>query len=146
MEEALHETSNDSESEWTQALRAEAVEGMLARAGLSQGGRAVVRSALGGASGGVEAQSPAQVRGLIAAQQQAEAALGDLDRINACVRLGGFINCTPDFATLPAIMNGASDLMVAVLGDKGRHARSTVGMAQLPLSAAVEVEAMFEVR
>ena len=76
MEEALHETSNDSESEWTQALRAEAVEGMLARAGLSQGGRAVVRSALGGASGGVEAQSPAQVRGLIAAQQQAEAALG----------------------------------------------------------------------
>ena len=76
MEEALHETSNDSESEWTQALRAGAVEGMLARAGLSQGGRAVVRSALGGASGGVEAQSPAQVRGLIAAQQQAEAALG----------------------------------------------------------------------
>ena len=77
---------------------------------------------------------------------QAKAALGSLDRIVRCVRLGGFINCTPDFATLPVIMNGASDLMVEVLGDAGRHARSTVGMTQLPLSAAVEVEAMFEVR
>lgn len=77
---------------------------------------------------------------------QAKAALGSLDRIERCVRLGGFINCTADYATLPQVMNGASDLMVAVLGDKGKHARSTVGMAQLPLSAAVEVEAMFEVR
>ena len=77
---------------------------------------------------------------------QAKAALGSLDRIERCVRLGGFINCTPDFATLPMIMNGASDLMVAALGEKGKHARSTIGMAQLPLSAAVEVEAMFEVR
>ena len=77
---------------------------------------------------------------------QAQAALGgDLSRITRCVRLGGFVNCTPDFATLPAIMNGASDLMVAVLGDKGRHARSTIGVAQLPLDCAVEVEAMFEI-
>lgn len=77
---------------------------------------------------------------------QARAALGDLDHVVRCVRLGGFINSTPDFASLPQVMNGASDLMVAVLGDKGRHARSTVGMAQLPLDAAVEVEAMFEVK
>ncbi len=76
---------------------------------------------------------------------QARAALGSLDRINRCVRLGGFINNAPGFDGLPAVMNGASDLMVAVLGDRGRHARSTVGMAELPLSAAVEVEAMFEV-
>jgi enamine deaminase RidA (YjgF/YER057c/UK114 family) len=76
---------------------------------------------------------------------QANAALGGLDRIARCVRLGGFINAAPDFTTLPAIMNGASDLMVEVLGDAGRHARSTVGMAVLPLDAAVEVEAMFEV-
>jgi enamine deaminase RidA (YjgF/YER057c/UK114 family) len=74
---------------------------------------------------------------------QAAAALGDLDRVTRCVRLGGFINATPDFSALPPIMNGASDLMVAVLGDNGRHARSTVGMAVLPLDAAVEVEAMF---
>jgi enamine deaminase RidA (YjgF/YER057c/UK114 family) len=76
---------------------------------------------------------------------QAKAALGNLDRIVRCVRLGGFINATPDFITLPAIMNGASDLMVEVLGDKGRHARSTVGMAALPMDCAVEVEAMFEI-
>jgi len=77
---------------------------------------------------------------------QARAVLGDLDLIQRCVRLGGFINSAPDFAALPQVMNGASDLMVAVLGDRGRHARSTVGMAQLPLDAAVEVEAMFEVK
>lgn len=76
---------------------------------------------------------------------QCKAALGDLDRIVRCVRLGGFINAMPDFATLPVVMNGASDLMVAVLGDKGRHARSTVGVAELPMDASVEVEGLFEV-
>ncbi|WP_342151123.1 RidA family protein [Methylorubrum sp. SB2] len=77
---------------------------------------------------------------------QIEAAVGDLDRgVVQCVRLGGFINAVPTFSALAPIMNGASDLMVAVLGDKGRHARSTVGVAELPLDAAVEVEAMFEV-
>jgi enamine deaminase RidA (YjgF/YER057c/UK114 family) len=75
---------------------------------------------------------------------QAKAALGDLDRITRCVRLGGFINAAPDFTALPAVMNGASDLMVEVLGDRGRHARSTVGMVVLPMDCAVEVEAMFE--
>ena len=75
---------------------------------------------------------------------QAKAALGDLDRITRCVRLGGFINCKPDFNALPAIMNGASDLVVAALGDKGRHARTTIGVAQLPFDCAVEVEALFE--
>jgi len=75
---------------------------------------------------------------------QAKAALGDLDRITRCVRLGGFINAAPDFTALPAVMNGASDLMVAALGDRGRHARSTVGMAALPMDCAVEVEGMFE--
>jgi len=61
------------------------------------------------------------------------------------VRLGGFINCTPDFADGPKVMNGASDLMVEVFGDKGRHARSTIGVAALPANAAVEVEAMVEI-
>ena len=75
---------------------------------------------------------------------QAKAALGDLDRISRCVRLGGFINSQPDFAPLAQVMNGASDLMVEVFGDKGRHARTTVGVANLPLNCAVEVEAMFE--
>ena len=77
---------------------------------------------------------------------QVRAQLGSLDPVGRCLRLGGFINCASDFKELPQVMNGASDLIVAVLGDKGRHARSTVGMAALPLDAVVEVEAMFEVR
>ncbi len=77
---------------------------------------------------------------------QAKAALGSLETITRCVRLGGFINAVPSYAALPAIMNGASDLMVAALGDKGRHARTTVGVAELPMDASVEVEAIFEVQ
>jgi enamine deaminase RidA (YjgF/YER057c/UK114 family) len=77
---------------------------------------------------------------------QVRAAVGDLDEVVRCVRLGGFINAVPTFAQLAPVMNGASDLMVAALGDKGRHARSTIGVAELPLDAAVEVEGMFEVR
>ncbi len=71
---------------------------------------------------------------------------GDLSTVVRCVRLGGFINAVPSFAQLAPVMNGASDLMVAVLGEAGRHARSTIGVAELPLDAAVEVEGMFEVR
>ncbi|MFC6792021.1 RidA family protein [Methylobacterium komagatae] len=78
---------------------------------------------------------------------QLEAAVGDLDRaVVQCVRLGGFINSAPGFSAVAGVMNGASDLMVEVLGDRGRHARSTVGVAELPLDAAVEVEAIFEVK
>lgn len=77
---------------------------------------------------------------------QLKTAVGDLDAVTRCVRLGGFINATPDFAPLPQIMNGASDLMVEVFGDAGRHVRSTVGVAELPFDCAVEVEAIFEVR
>lgn len=77
---------------------------------------------------------------------QASIALGgNLDRIRRCVRLGGFINANPTYAQIPQVMNGASDLIVQILGDSGRHARSTVGVAQLPLDCAVEVEAMFEI-
>ena len=76
---------------------------------------------------------------------QIKVALGDLDKITRVVRLGGFINSTPGFADGPKVMNGASDLMVEALGDKGRHARSTVGVAALPADAAVEVEGLFEV-
>jgi enamine deaminase RidA (YjgF/YER057c/UK114 family) len=76
---------------------------------------------------------------------QIKVALGDLDKVMRVVRLGGFINATPDFLDGPKVMNGASDLMVAVFGDKGRHARTTVGVSVLPLDAAVEVEGLFEV-
>jgi enamine deaminase RidA (YjgF/YER057c/UK114 family) len=76
---------------------------------------------------------------------QVKAALGDLDKVTRVVRLGGFINSHPDFLDGPKVMNGASDLVVAVLGDKGRHARTTVGVSVLPMDAAVEVEGLFEV-
>jgi enamine deaminase RidA (YjgF/YER057c/UK114 family) len=76
---------------------------------------------------------------------QAKAALGDLDRISRCVKLGGFINAAPGFINLATVMNGASDFVVEVLGNRGRHARSTVGVAELPLNSAVEVEALFEI-
>ena len=77
---------------------------------------------------------------------QVQAACGDLERVVACVRLGGFVACTPDFADHPKVINGASDLMVAVLGDAGRHARAAVGVPSLPFDAAVEVDGMFELR
>ena len=76
---------------------------------------------------------------------QIKGALGDLDKVVRVVRLGGFINSAPGFTDGPKVMNGASDLMVEVFGDKGRHARSTVGVAALPADAAVEVEGLFEV-
>ena len=76
---------------------------------------------------------------------QVKAALGDLDKVVRVVRLGGFINSTPDFLDGPKVLNGASDLMVAAFGDKGRHARTTVGVASLPADAAVEVDGIFEV-
>src|SRR4249919_1875863 len=76
---------------------------------------------------------------------QLRAALGDLDKVTRVVRLGGFINSAPGFTDGPKVMNGASDLMVEDFGEKGRHARSTVGVAALPANAAVEVEGQFEV-
>jgi enamine deaminase RidA (YjgF/YER057c/UK114 family) len=76
---------------------------------------------------------------------QVKAAVGDLDKVARVIRLGGFINSAPDFVEGPKVMNGASDLMVAAFADKGRHARTTVGVAALPLDAAVEVEGVFEV-
>ncbi|TNE42108.1 MAG: RidA family protein [Sphingomonadales bacterium] len=71
---------------------------------------------------------------------------GDLDRVTRCVRLGGFVNARPDYAAIPQIVNGASDLMVEVFGDIGRHARSAVGCAELPFDCAVEVEGIFEIK
>jgi enamine deaminase RidA (YjgF/YER057c/UK114 family) len=76
---------------------------------------------------------------------QVKAALGDLDKVSRVVRLGGFVNSAAGFVDGPKVLNGASDVMVAVFGDKGKHARSTVGVAALPADAAVEVEGLFEV-
>jgi enamine deaminase RidA (YjgF/YER057c/UK114 family) len=70
---------------------------------------------------------------------------GDLDRVKRVVRLGGFIASLPEFANHAQVMNGASDLAVAVFGEAGRHARTTIGVPALPANAAVEVEGLFEI-
>jgi len=78
----------------------------------------------------------AQVRGACA---------GDLDRVKRVVRLGGFVNSAADFTDQPKVINGASDLMVEVFGDAGRHARAAVGAPSLPLGVSVEVDGIFEI-
>ncbi|MGN6570302.1 MAG: RidA family protein [Pseudolabrys sp.] len=107
-------------------------------------GKLVAKGQLGGAvsmEDGVKAARACAIN-LIA---QVKAAVGDLDKVVRVVRLGGFINSAPGYGDGPKVMNGASDLMVEAFGDKGRHARSTVGVAALPAEAAVEVEGTFEV-
>lgn len=76
---------------------------------------------------------------------QAKAALGDLDRISRIIKITVFVASAPDFTTQHLVANGASDLLVAALGDKGKHARSAVGVSSLPLNAPVEIEAIIEV-
>ncbi len=78
---------------------------------------------------------------------QTDAAVGgDWSRIIRCVKLGGFVNCEPDFNDHPKVINGASDLMVAVMGEAGKHARFAVGAPSLPLGMSVEVDAVFEIK
>ena len=71
---------------------------------------------------------------------------GDLSRVVRAIKLTGFVNSTPDFTDQPKVINGASDFLVAVLGDSGRHARSAVSAASLPLGVAVEIEAIFALK
>ena len=91
-------------------------------------------------------QGQAIARGCgLAILAQVKAAVGSLDKVKRVVKLGGFVNCTPDFNDHPAIINGASDLMVDVLGDAGKHSRFAVGAPSLPLGFAVEVDAVVEI-
>lgn len=76
---------------------------------------------------------------------QVRAALGSLDRVQQVVRVGGFVHCTDDFTRQPEVINGASDLLVEVFGDKGRHARAAVGTNSLPRGVATEVEMVVQV-
>jgi len=77
---------------------------------------------------------------------QAKAALGNLERIVQVLRLTGFVASSADFFDQPKVINGASDLLVAVLGDAGKHTRSAVGVASLPLNASVEIDAILKIR
>ena len=76
---------------------------------------------------------------------QLKGIVGDLDHVAQCVLLGGFINSQGGNASLAQVMNGASDLLLAVFGERGRHARTTVGVAELPLDAVIEIDAVFQV-
>lgn len=86
----------------------------------------------------------ARLCGLNLIAQLKAAAGGDLDKVARVVKLGGFVNSTPDFTSQPEVINGASDLMVEVFGDAGKHARAAVSAGALPRNVAVEVEGVFE--
>jgi len=91
------------------------------------------------------AQKAARLCGVNLLAQMKAACDGDLDRVVRVVKLGGFVQAGPDFIDIPKVINGCSDLMVEVLGDAGRHARSAVGVYRLPLGFAVEVDAVVEI-
>jgi enamine deaminase RidA (YjgF/YER057c/UK114 family) len=103
---------------------------------------------LGKLGGGVSleaGQAAARVCGLNLLAQLKAACGGDLDKVVRVVKLNGFINVVPDYDPIPTVMNGCSDLMVEVFGDAGKHARAAVGVANLPMGMAVEVDGVFEV-
>lgn len=110
-----------------------------------QDGRLAVTGRLGDGVSVEDGFRAAKLCALNLLAQAAAAAGGDLDRIRRVVRLTGFIASAPGFTDQPKVMNGASDLMVEVLGEAGRHARVAVGAAALPLDAAIEVDGIFEI-
>ncbi len=89
------------------------------------------------------AQKAAELCALHIIAQLNVACGGDLDRVEQCVKLGGFVSSAPDFYDQPKVINGASDLIQKVFGAHGKHARSAVGVSNLPLNAAVEIDAVF---
>ena len=92
-----------------------------------------------------QGQAAAKLCALNLIAQLREACGGDLDRVKRCVKLTGFVNAIPGFTQHPEVINGASDLMVQVFGDAGKHARAAVGAGSLPRNVAVEVDAVFEI-
>jgi enamine deaminase RidA (YjgF/YER057c/UK114 family) len=109
-----------------------------------QGGRVAASGKLGADLGLEQGEAAARLC-LLNVLAQAKAELRDLDRIVQCLRLTGYVNASPDFVDHPKVINGASNLLVEILGPKGRHSRVAVGCASLPLGAAVEIDAVFAV-
>jgi enamine deaminase RidA (YjgF/YER057c/UK114 family) len=112
---------------------------------ISQGPHGLIKGRLGDSMDVQEGAEAARRCGLSLIAQAKAALGGDLDRVVRVVKLSGFVNSTGDFADQPKVINGCSDLMVAVFGDAGRHARAAVSAPALPLGVAVEIEAIFEV-
>ncbi|HKK30417.1 MAG TPA: RidA family protein [Alphaproteobacteria bacterium] len=111
---------------------------------VSAAGGETVKGRLGDGLALEEGQKGARLCAL-AVLAQVNALVGSLDKVKRIVKLGGFVACTPDFDQHPAVINGASDLMVEVFGEVGQHARFAVGVPSLPLGFAVEVDAIVEV-
>jgi enamine deaminase RidA (YjgF/YER057c/UK114 family) len=107
-------------------------------------GKLVAKGQLGGSVSVENGQKAARACALNLLAQ-VKTAIGDLDKVQRVIRLGGFINSATGFTEGPKVMNGASDLVVEIFGEKGRHARSTIGVSALPADAAVEVEGLFEI-
>ena len=91
-------------------------------------------------------QAAAQLCAINLLAQLRNACGGDLDRVVRCLRLGVFVNAAPDYTHHPEVGNGASDLIAAVFGDAGKHARAAIGVGSLPRGVAVEVDAIFEIK
>ena len=91
-----------------------------------------------------EGAAAAQACALNILAQVNEAVDGDWSKVKRCVKLGGFVNCPPDFTNQPLVINGASNLIAGVMGEAGKHARFAVGAPSLPLGVAVEIDAVFE--
>lgn len=108
-------------------------------------GKLAVRGRLGADLGIDDGYRAGRICGLNVLAQLREACGGDLGRVAKVLRLGGFVCAAPEFTDAPKCVNGASDLMVEVFGEAGRHARFAVGVASLPAGAAVEVDATFEI-
>lgn len=108
-------------------------------------GKIIYTGALGNGVSVEDGQKSARLCGMNVLSQLREACGGDLDKVKRVVKLVGFVNSSADFKDHPQVMNGASDLMVEVFGDKGRHARSAVASPSLPFSISVEVEAVVEI-
>lgn len=93
-----------------------------------------------------EGQSAARLCALNMLSQLRTALGGSFERLVGCVRLGGFVNCDPEFGQQPQVINGASDLIVQALGESGRHTRFAVGANSLPRNVAVEIDGIFEIK
>lgn len=112
---------------------------------ISLGPDGLVKGRLGETMNVEQGQAAARLCALNLIAQLKAALDGDLSRLARVVKLGGFVCATPEFEAIPKVINGASDLMVEVFGEAGRHARSAVSCPALPLGAAVEVDAVFDV-
>jgi enamine deaminase RidA (YjgF/YER057c/UK114 family) len=111
---------------------------------ISQGADGLIIGKLGSDFSLNDGYRAARLCGLALIAQVKSACENDFNRLKRVVRLGGFVNCTGDFIDHPKIINGASDLMVEVFGEKGAHSRAAVGSASLPMGVAVEVDGIFE--